>query len=86
MEELALKLGHKQEHSSSYYPKVNGQVEVVNKSLNSIIQRTIAYNKMNWHLLCGPIEPRLKLPLISLHISLCMGWSLFYQLNVKSLL
>ena len=24
MEELALKLGYKQEHSSSYYPQVNG--------------------------------------------------------------
>ena len=33
MEELALKLGYKQEHSSSYYPQANGQVEAVNKSL-----------------------------------------------------
>ena len=38
MEELALKLGYKQEHSSSYYPQVNGQVEAVNKSLKSILQ------------------------------------------------
>ena len=38
MEELASKLGYKQEHSSSYYPQVNGQVEVVNKSLRSILQ------------------------------------------------
>ena len=86
MEELDSKLGYKQEHSSSYYPQVNGQVEVVNKSLNSIIQRTIAYNKMNWHLLCGPIEPRLILPPVSLHISLYMWWSLFCRLNAKSLL
>ena len=42
MEELAWKLGYKQEHSSSYYPQANGQVEVVNKSLKSILQRTIA--------------------------------------------
>ena len=41
MEELALKLGYKQEHSSSYYPQENGQVEAVNKSLKSILQRTI---------------------------------------------
>ena len=38
MEELALKLGYKQEHSSSYYPQANGQVEAVNKSLKSILQ------------------------------------------------
>ena len=38
MEELASKLGYKQEHSSSYYPQANGQVEVVNKSLKSILQ------------------------------------------------
>ena len=38
MEELASKIGYKQEHSSSYYPQANGQIEAVNKSLNSIIQ------------------------------------------------
>ena len=38
MEELASKLGYKQENSSSYYPHMNGQVEVVNKSLKSILQ------------------------------------------------
>ena len=38
MEELVSKLGYKQEHSSSYYPQANGQVEAVNKSLKSILQ------------------------------------------------
>ena len=38
MVELYFKLGYKQVHSSSYYPQVNGQVEAVNKSLNSILQ------------------------------------------------
>ena len=38
MGELASKLGYKQEHSSSYYPQENGKVEVVNKSLKSILQ------------------------------------------------
>ena len=38
MEELTSKLGYKQEHSSSYYPQVNGQIEVVNKSLKSILR------------------------------------------------
>ena len=51
MEELALKLGYKQEHSSSYYPQANGQVEAVNKSLKSILQRTIAQSKNNWHII-----------------------------------
>ena len=37
MEELESKLRFKQEHSSSYYPQENGQVEVVNKSLKSIL-------------------------------------------------
>ena len=51
MEDLASKLGYRQEHSSSYYPQENGQVEAVNKSLNSILQRTIAQSKTNWHIM-----------------------------------
>ena len=47
MEELSLKLVYKQEHSSSYYPQSNGQVEAVNKSLKSILQRTITQIKTN---------------------------------------
>ena len=31
MEELSSNLGYKQEHSSSYYPQVNGYVEAANK-------------------------------------------------------
>src|SRR5882757_1122295 len=54
MEELASKLGYKQEHSSSYYPQANGQVEAVNKSLKSILQRTIAQSKTNWHIMLYP--------------------------------
>jgi transposase InsO family protein len=34
--ELTSKLGLSQEHSSPYYPQVNGQLEVVNKSLLSL--------------------------------------------------
>ena len=41
MEKFPSMLGYKQENSSSYYPQVNGQVEAVNKSLKSILQRTI---------------------------------------------
>ena len=51
MEELASKLGYKQEHSSSYNPLENGQVEAVNKSLKSILQRTITRIKTNWHIM-----------------------------------
>ena len=54
MEELASKLGYKQDHSSSYYPQVNGQVEAVNKSLKSILQQTIAQRKNNWNIMLYP--------------------------------
>ena len=54
MEELASKLGYKQDHSSSYYPQANGQVEAVNKSLKSILQWTIAQIKTNWNILLYP--------------------------------
>ena len=47
MDELSLNLGYKQENSSSYYPHTNGQVEVVNKSLNSTLQRTITQINTN---------------------------------------
>ena len=54
MEELSSKLGYKQEHSSSYYPQANGQVEAVKKSLKSILQQTIAQSKNNWHIMLYP--------------------------------
>jgi hypothetical protein len=38
MSELTSNLGLRQEHSSPYYPQVNGQVEDVNKSLKTILQ------------------------------------------------
>ena len=54
MDELSLNLGYEQERSSSYYPQENGQVEVMNKSLNSILQWTIAEKKTNWHIMLYP--------------------------------
>jgi hypothetical protein len=51
MFDLALKLGLKQEHSSPYYPQANGQVKVMNKSLKTILQRTINSAKSNWNLM-----------------------------------
>ena len=41
MTELTTMLGFRQEHSSSYYPQANGQVEAVNKTLKTILKRTI---------------------------------------------
>jgi hypothetical protein len=38
MSQLMSKLGLRQEHSSPYYPQANGQVEAMNKSLNTILQ------------------------------------------------
>jgi hypothetical protein len=51
MSELTSNLGLRQENSSPYYPQVNGQVEGVNKSLKTILQRMINSTKSNWHLM-----------------------------------
>jgi transposase InsO family protein len=51
MTELTSNLGLQQEHSSPYYPQANGQVEAVNKSLKTILQRTINSAKSNWNLM-----------------------------------
>jgi transposase InsO family protein len=51
MSDLTSNLGLRQEHSSPYYPQANGQVEAINKSLNTILQRTINLAKSNWHLM-----------------------------------
>jgi hypothetical protein len=49
MEELSLKLGFKNDHSSPYYPRAKGKVEVVNKSLKTILQKIVNQSKSNWH-------------------------------------
>jgi hypothetical protein len=54
MTKLASKLGFKQDHSSSYYPQTNGQVEPVNKSLKSILQKTTRQSKSSWHVMLYP--------------------------------
>jgi transposase InsO family protein len=51
MTELTSNLGLRKEHSSPYYPQANGQVEAINKSLKTILQRTIKSAKSNWHLM-----------------------------------
>ena len=51
MKKLALKLGYKKEHSSSYYPQADGHVELFSKSLKAILPRTIAQTKTNWNIM-----------------------------------
>ena len=54
MAELTTMLGFRQEHSSSFYPQENGQVEAVNKILKSILKRTINADRSNWHIMLYP--------------------------------
>ena len=54
MTELTTMLGFKQEHSSSFYPQANSQVEVVNKTLKTILKRTINAARSNWHIMLYP--------------------------------
>ena len=54
MTKLSTILGFRQEHSSSYYPQANGQVEAVNKTLKTILKRTIDAARSNWHIMLYP--------------------------------
>jgi hypothetical protein len=47
-------LGFKHGHSSPYYPQENGQVEAVNKSLKTILQKTVSQSKSDWHIMLYP--------------------------------
>jgi hypothetical protein len=44
---LASKLVFKHDHSSSYYPQENGKVEAINKSLKTILQKTVNRSNSN---------------------------------------
>ena len=54
MIELTTMIGFRQENSSSFYPQANGQVEAVNKTLNTILKRTINVACSNWHIMLYP--------------------------------
>jgi transposase InsO family protein len=54
MVELESKLGFIHGHSSPYYPQENGQVEAVNKSLKTFLQKTVSQSKSNWHTMLYP--------------------------------
>jgi hypothetical protein len=47
MFELTSKPGFKKEHMSYYYPRENGRVEAVNKSLKTILQWAINLAESN---------------------------------------
>ena len=47
MTELTTLLGFKQDHSSSFYPQSNGQVESVNKNFKTILKWTINASRSN---------------------------------------
>jgi len=55
MTELMTMLGFKHEHSSLFYPQANGQVEVVNNTLKSILHRTVNISRTNWHIMLYPV-------------------------------
>ena len=54
MTELTTMLGFRQENSSSFYPQANGHVEDVNKTLKTILKRTINAAHSNGHIMLYP--------------------------------
>ena len=54
MTELTTMLGFRQEHSYSFYPQANGQVEAINKTLKTILKCTINVAHSNWHIMLYP--------------------------------
>jgi hypothetical protein len=47
--ELSSRLGFSHKFASPYYPQSNGQVEVVNKVLKTMLQCMVNKHKTNWH-------------------------------------
>jgi hypothetical protein len=54
MKEIESKLGFKHGHFSPYYPWENGQVESVNKSVKTILQKIVIQRKFDWHIMLYP--------------------------------
>jgi hypothetical protein len=50
MGELLTKLGFCHENSFPYYPRVNRQVESIDKVLKTILQHMVEVKKTSWHL------------------------------------
>jgi hypothetical protein len=51
MSELTEKLGLQHENSTCYYPQANGQVEVINKVLITMLRKIIGIHKKSWHMM-----------------------------------
>jgi transposase InsO family protein len=49
MSKLTKKLGLRHENSTPYYPQANGQVEVINKVLITMLRWMRGIHKTNWH-------------------------------------
>ena len=47
MAKLSAKLGFHHENSTSYYPQANGQVETINKVLNTILRMMVGDHKLS---------------------------------------
>jgi hypothetical protein len=90
MTELTSNLGLRQEHSSPYYPQANGQVEAVNKSLKTILQRMINSAKSNWHLMLystlWAYRTSVKTATSFSPFQLVYSWKQSYLLSVRFLL
>jgi transposase InsO family protein len=54
MKEIASKLEFKHGYSSLYYSHENGQVEAVNKSSKTILQKTVSQRKSDWNIMLYP--------------------------------
>jgi hypothetical protein len=54
MLELAYNMGFIHGLSSPYYPQENGQVEAINKSLKTILQKIVSRSNSNWHFMLYP--------------------------------
>jgi hypothetical protein len=55
MVEIVSKMGFKHGHSYPYYPQENGKVEALNKSLKTILQKTVSRSTSNWHIMLYPM-------------------------------
>jgi hypothetical protein len=49
MSELTERLGIFHDNSMPYYPQANGQVEVINKVLITMLRQMIGIHKTSWH-------------------------------------
>ena len=54
MTELTTMVGFRQEHSYLVYPQENGQFEAFNKTLKTILKRTINATHFGWHIMLYP--------------------------------